>query len=124
QRAASAVVPVSLILSTIKAAIRATAEGAMAAFPADNVAALSKGVTDTMRRTRLVPAVLLTVVALVAGAGLLAYPGGEGKSSKPASLPADVDKERPPEASAALRFRRDQDGEPLPAEAIARLGTT
>jgi WD40 repeat protein len=121
QRAASADVPASLLVSTIKAATSATVKGVMTRTSSDNVVALSERVMRAMTRTKFMTTVLLTVGALVAGAGLLAHQA-EGRT--PGKPPSDAAPVRPAEGRDRPHLRRDQDGEPLPPEAIARLGTT
>lgn len=59
--------------------------------------------------------VLLTASTLVAGAGLLIWP-------MPAPPPAEERAEKKPPSS-ETQIRRDRAGDPLPAEAISRLGT-
>jgi WD40 repeat protein len=73
-----------------------------------------------LTKVKFASVVLLLVGTLAAGAGLLAWPTPSPQpvekraESKPSSTPAD---EKPP-------VRRDRVGDPLPAEALSRLGTT
>ena len=73
-----------------------------------------------LTKLKLVSAVLLVASTLAAGAGVLAWP-------TPASSPAEERAEKksvPAPVSVKPLVRRDQAGDPLPAEAISRLGTT
>jgi RNA polymerase sigma factor (sigma-70 family) len=73
-----------------------------------------------LTKLRLASAILLAATTLVAGAGLLAWP-------TPAPQPAEERAEsKPPSASVSAKpqIRRDQAGDPLPPEALSRLGTT
>jgi RNA polymerase sigma factor (sigma-70 family) len=73
-----------------------------------------------LAKLKLASVILLTVSTLAAGAGLLAWP-------TPAPSSAEEHAEnKPPSAqpSAKPSIRRDQTGDLLPAEALARLGTT
>ncbi|HEY7428077.1 MAG TPA: sigma-70 family RNA polymerase sigma factor, partial [Gemmataceae bacterium] len=72
-----------------------------------------------LTKLKLVSAVLLAAGTLVAGAGLLVWP-------TPTPQPAEERAENKPPAptvSEKPQVRRDQAGDPLPPEALSRLGT-
>jgi RNA polymerase sigma factor (sigma-70 family) len=72
---------------------------------------------------KLMSALLLAVSVSMAGAGLVARQAKPAQDSTDSQLgPSSLDV--PGERAAKPSERRDQDGEPLPAEAVARLGTT
>jgi WD40 repeat protein len=72
-----------------------------------------------LAKLKLLSAILLAASILVAGAGLLAWPGPD---PQPAEQRAE---DQPPSVTVSpkLQIRRDQAGDPLPEGAIARLGT-
>jgi RNA polymerase sigma factor (sigma-70 family) len=72
-------------------------------------------------KLKAVAALLLVVSASVAGAGLLARPGPPAAEAPAPPPAAAADSVQPGETPGP---RQDADGEPLPAEAVARLGTT
>jgi WD40 repeat protein len=72
-----------------------------------------------LAKLKLVLAVLLAASTLVAGAGLMAWPILD---PQPAEERAEDKRPSVPE-SAEPQLRRDRAGDPLPAEALCRLGT-
>jgi RNA polymerase sigma factor (sigma-70 family) len=74
-------------------------------------------------KLKLVAAVLLALGVSVAGLGVLAGPNRQAE--QPARAGSATPPAEAPEKPAEKKdVRRGQDGEPLPAEAVARLGTT
>jgi RNA polymerase sigma factor (sigma-70 family) len=74
-------------------------------------------------RFRLVAALLLTLGTAAAGVGVLAGPSQPAEQRASAESPTPLEQATDKPADRA-NVRRGQDGEPLPAEAVARLGTT
>ncbi len=111
QQANAAGAPALLTLATVRLATQALA----GELPASPVAALARGVRVGPARGAWVAS--LTMAALVglavAGAGLPAGPTGA-----PPAPPAT-----PAEKPAAADARKDREGFPLPAEALARVGS-
>ncbi len=100
-------------------AVRFSTCPASAEVPASVAALVREGIRGLMlTKLKLASIVLLAASTLVAGAGLLAWP-------TPAPQPVEERAEDKPQAtpSEKPRIRRDQAGDPLPAEALARLGT-
>jgi RNA polymerase sigma factor (sigma-70 family) len=92
---ASAGVPAPLTASTVKAAAHLAAGGAASSAAPAKVLALTEGVLKAMllHKLKITAALLLTLVALGAGAGLLAVPRlaaepGASRSSRPEAPPA------------------------------------
>jgi RNA polymerase sigma factor (sigma-70 family) len=96
---ASACVPASLVLSTVKAAASVAAGHAVTGVVSAPVAALTKGVLKTMFLTKLktVSAVLLAVgILAVGGASYFAQPAATpAQPAQPAQPKADADKDQP-----------------------------
>jgi RNA polymerase sigma factor (sigma-70 family) len=120
QQAPAAGIPSSLLVATIR-----DGAGPLAGrVPAAAAAALAEGVLKRMAMSRL-PALLAAVLAVglvAAGAGLFALPtpdakGTAGQAAAPAANAADQSK--PGEKAA----RADRYGDPLPPDALLRLGT-
>jgi RNA polymerase sigma factor (sigma-70 family) len=89
--------------------------------PASVAALVRAGMRDLMlTKLKLMSAVLVVASTLVAGAGLLAWPNAAPQP--PVEERAD---NKPPTTTpdAKTESRRDQAGDPLPDEALARLGT-
>ncbi|HKB01370.1 MAG TPA: sigma-70 family RNA polymerase sigma factor [Gemmataceae bacterium] len=103
--------------ATVPAALRAAAAGLArsAAVRSPAVAALADGVTAGGR----LPVATTLAVALVAGAGFLLRPAPAGDPPGEAPKPAKADTPK-----VADREPFDRFGDPLPAGAAARLGTT
>jgi RNA polymerase sigma factor (sigma-70 family) len=74
-------------------------------------------------RFQLVAAVLLALGASAVGVGVLAGPSQPAEQGAPAESPASPE-DAPDKLADKADVRRGQDGEPLPDEAVARLGTT
>jgi WD40 repeat protein len=89
-------------------------------IPASVAALTREGIRGLMlSKLRFASIILLAASTLVAGVGLLAL-------STPSPQPAEERAEDKPSAtppSARPQVRRDQAGDPLPAEALSRLGT-
>jgi RNA polymerase sigma factor (sigma-70 family) len=121
-RAADAAPPAALAGTVLTAAQRIQAGQAVGAVASARVAALVREGVKSMAVPRWkVVLVVLTAVGLAAGAGLYARQtfGGKPPEADPAP-PAAAD--APPDAKEASRA--DGDGEPLPAGADARFGST
>jgi RNA polymerase sigma factor (sigma-70 family) len=119
---AQAVVPAALEQTTVRIGIRAATERAMAAdVISAQVASLTEGVVRAMFLIRVKTAVvlLLTLGALGAGAGVLAYQalttGLPDSPSQHALTVQDAPEQKP--------ARVDSYGDPLPPNALVRLGT-
>ena len=124
---ASAAVPASLLVSTVRIATAAAFIGAEAGVTAGSVGVLARGALKWMLLRRLVKAALL-FLGVVVTAGAVATPvlltGNAEQSgvlmgaSAPRRGPAAA---RP--SSGSLSPLRDRFGDPLPARALLRLGT-
>jgi RNA polymerase sigma factor (sigma-70 family) len=125
--AGAAAVPAFLRQTTVQAAL-AYANGQTAAGAASaGVAALVEGVTRTMLATKLkmLTACVLVAGVIATGAGLLAH---QTLTTRPPERPQDgqtnvsahIDR---PGLKETAQPRTDRYGDPLPDEAIARLGT-
>jgi RNA polymerase sigma factor (sigma-70 family) len=116
QGAASAAVPPTLLATTVRAA-GAAAGGALAGVVSTGVAALTDGVLQTMGRGKLKTATALVILGIVVGTGLAGL-----MRRRPAEAPRSVNAvaEPPVEAPAPPA---DPFGDPLPEEAVSRLGT-
>jgi RNA polymerase sigma factor (sigma-70 family) len=110
--------PVTANLSRL--AVRFSTCPASAEIPASVAALVREGVGSlVLSKLKLASIILLAASTLVAGARLLAL-------ATPSPQPAEErteDKSPAPPPSAEPRVRRDQAGDPLPAEALSRLGT-
>ena len=111
----SAVVPARLTEATVRAAALLAAGGGVTAMVSSQVMLLMEGGSSAMflAKLSLVTAFLLTAAVLTGGAGLLL--------SQPA--PVGAPPAAAPNAQAQLRGPTDRHGDPLPAGAVARLGT-
>jgi RNA polymerase sigma factor (sigma-70 family) len=113
-REASAAVPALLALGTVRLAAQALAGGAPTSAPAVALAGgVARGVTPSARAIALALAVAGLVIA---GAGLLAGP--RDKTEPPSANPSAAKSDAP-----AAEERKDREGFPLPAEALARVGS-
>jgi RNA polymerase sigma factor (sigma-70 family) len=130
QNTNASAVPAALATKTVKIArLFAVGEGVPANIISTHVATLAKGVLKTMALSKLkvAAAAVLAVGVLAAGAGLVAH---QSPSANPVAAnetnninPAA----REPEAAAQAKkssARTDLYGDPLPADAVARFGTT
>jgi RNA polymerase sigma factor (sigma-70 family) len=117
--------PAPLLSATIRAALAYAAGQPATAASSPGVAALVHGVTRTMLITRLLmaTALLLGAGAVATSATLLAglEAPAEMQPPKPPKSPAPRGEQH--QADAGPRPRTDTLGDPLPAEAVARLGT-
>jgi RNA polymerase sigma factor (sigma-70 family) len=112
-----------LVQATVRAALRYAAGGS-AGLVSTQAANLAEGALKSLLSTRLLAAglLLLGVSVLAAGAGALVGqvpPAGE-RTAQGTNFAAAGEPARGPEATP----RTDRDGESLPPEAVARLGTT
>jgi RNA polymerase sigma factor (sigma-70 family) len=129
---ASGSVPAPLIATTSKAAMLYAAGQAATGIVSTKVAGLAAAVLQGMVLTKVKTVTLAIVIGLATlGGGLLTYPG-------PVATPAAAQDARPDKAPKPLERRELQDnqglaadgprtdlhGDPLPAGAIMRLGTT
>ncbi len=127
QSATLAGVPNSLAASTAKAATVLAAGGAPATAVPVKVGALMEGVSKAMLLTKLkIVSALLLLSLAVTGAGFLAQqtPAEKPPEAKQAERfkPPAKDTDRP--QTAEKKARTDHFGDPLPAGAVARMGTT
>ncbi|HEY7158362.1 MAG TPA: sigma-70 family RNA polymerase sigma factor [Gemmataceae bacterium] len=110
-----------LAASVSRLAARFAVCPASAEVPSAVAALVRVGTRSLMlAKVKIVSAVLLAASTLAAGAGLLAWP-------TPALSPTQERGESKPPSekpSAKSQVRRDQTGDPLPADALSRLGTT
>jgi RNA polymerase sigma factor (sigma-70 family) len=117
-----AAVPADLLADTIRSAVRlAAGETLTACGCSAGAAALTNGVLRTMTTTRikLAAALALLLGILGAGAGILLDRVHAGRDNRPAAgKPPDQ-----PKAPEQPQKKADRQGEPLPAGAVARLGT-
>ncbi|HEV3262566.1 MAG TPA: sigma-70 family RNA polymerase sigma factor [Gemmataceae bacterium] len=117
---AQAAVPAALALHTVRSGMLA-AGGAAAGMISARVASLTEGVVRAMflTRVKIFVAMLLTLGALSAGAGVLAYQALATKAPDTRREVGGRVKPAPGETPA----RVDRYGDPLPAGALMRLGT-
>jgi RNA polymerase sigma factor (sigma-70 family) len=108
-----------LLRATLQAAVRPGVPGPTAAPVSPQAVALAREVTSAMLLSRLttVSALLVGLLLAVSGAGLLASAPGPDQAATPAAQP------EPAAAEAGPTARTDRHGDPLPAGAVARLGT-
>jgi RNA polymerase sigma factor (sigma-70 family) len=121
---APAAVPAPLAAATVRAArLFAAGEGSVPGAAAAPVVTLAEGVLRTMSLTRLAvaAAVLLGLGVLAAGAGVGARQALAAKQA--AAQQADRSAPAGPPPAGEERPRTDRYGDPLPAGAVARLGT-
>jgi RNA polymerase sigma factor (sigma-70 family) len=122
---ATAAVPAALAAGVTRSALLfSTCPTSAGVSP--KVAALARlGMRGMMAtKWKLMSAVLLAVSVSVAGAGLLARPALPAQERTENQSPPAPSDAGPGERTDKPSVRRDQDGDPLPAEAVARLGTT
>jgi RNA polymerase sigma factor (sigma-70 family) len=125
---ADAAVPAALAARVSRAAVPFSVSTSADGVSAAAAALAREGLRGMMlSKVKLETAVLLTVCVFATGAGLLAR---QALSSRPAEDPStlpviefDVPM-RNAGSNGKAEVGRDQDGEPLPAEALSRLGTT
>lgn len=111
----------ALTAGVSRLAVRFSTYPASTEVPASMAALVREGIRGmVLTKLKLASIVLLATSTLVAGAGLLAWPtptlqplADERAENKPPAAPP----------SAQPQIRRDQVGDPLPAEALSRLGT-
>jgi RNA polymerase sigma factor (sigma-70 family) len=114
--AGAAAVPALLALATVRLAAHALAGGAPASSPAVALAeGVARGVAPGARAAALA-LVAATAGLLVLAAGLVAGPRGAAESPAAGPPPAKAD-------APAAEPRKDREGFPLPAEAVARVGS-
>jgi WD40 repeat protein len=120
QGAASAALPASLVEATARAAVLVLSGQAVAAGVSAQVAALAEGGVKAVVGTRLraAGALLLALGVLAAGAGLAGYRARDAKDGPKTHPVAGTEPRR-----AQLSARADQYGDPLPSQAVARVGT-
>jgi RNA polymerase sigma factor (sigma-70 family) len=126
-RDATASVSRALIHSTVQTAQASAAGGSAAGVISTRVAALAQGVSKAMFVTKLrsLAVLLLALGVAAAGGGVLAYrrpaqPAALGQTDSPKTKDKKNDSSK---AAAEQQARTDRHGDPLPAEAVARLGT-
>jgi RNA polymerase sigma factor (sigma-70 family) len=129
QEASGAAVPASLMAATVRAAWQVAAGEAVASeVVSAKVAETLKAVTRTafMTQSKVATALVLALAIVASGAGLIlsqssAAPAPDEnriQQHERASRPAEL-----PNADEAKSARLDRYGDPLPAEAISRLGS-
>ncbi len=110
---ASAGLPVSLIVSTVKAAsLFAAGQTVATGLVSANVGALTEGVLKAMSMSKLKTAIAVVMLAVVACCGIAA------------ALAAQPTLDDRPPADPPPKVKADAAGDPLPPGAIARLGST
>jgi RNA polymerase sigma factor (sigma-70 family) len=116
QGAAAAAVPASVAAAAVRAGVLfATGAGPVAAT---RPALLAGGMLQAMLASRLrLGALALVVLSCVAGLATQGVPASRSEGEPAAAAPAA------PQPAAGQQARRDLQGDPLPAEALARLGT-
>jgi RNA polymerase sigma factor (sigma-70 family) len=127
QPAPSAVLPVGLVLATVRA-VQAFATRSAVGGASTKAAALAENVLRAAAAALLKAWAVLAVVwgGLVAGTGLLAYRawvGGNPDAGPPGRAPAEW-AALPPKPAPQRADRRDAYGDPLPEGVRARLGTS
>jgi RNA polymerase sigma factor (sigma-70 family) len=126
--AVSASVPPTLTKATVRAALVFSSGGEVAAgILTAPIRSLVQGVTRTMALTKLkITATLMVAASLfVAGVGtaarqVLSAKGPDTPAGGPSPRPTDAE---PPGPAEQGTVRADRHGDPLPAGAVARLGT-
>jgi RNA polymerase sigma factor (sigma-70 family) len=123
---ASAALPASVLRSTMRASLQAATGKAITGAVSPRVAALMEGATKAMATTtaKSILSLIVTLTVLAAGAGLYAQQALSGKD--PAAREENVapDKDRgDSKAKADSGAGTDPHGDPLPPDAVARLGT-
>jgi RNA polymerase sigma factor (sigma-70 family) len=133
QNSACAAVPVALTASTVRAALLFAAQHKAASAAASGVisaevAALVKGASKTLFITKL-----KTMTVLLLAAGIVSAAAGVLAQRGPAKQPAPHSQTDSPKSEfkkadaqkvvVKKQVRNDEHGDPLPAEAIARVGT-
>jgi RNA polymerase sigma factor (sigma-70 family) len=109
----------ALATSISQSAVRFSSSSASAEVPASVAALVREGMRGmVLAKLKLASIIVLAACTLAAGAGLLPWLAAEPQAT-------EESKEEPPSASASAKpqVRRDRAGDPLPAEAISRLGT-
>ncbi len=110
----------ALTVSVSRLAVRFVSSPEAVQLSPSVAALVREGIRGMMlTKLKLAAVVLLAACTLVAGAGLLAW---SMSAPQPAEDRAE-DKSPPAPVSVKPQVRRDQAGDPLPAEAISRLGT-
>jgi RNA polymerase sigma factor (sigma-70 family) len=110
QQAASAVVPTSVVVSTIKAVtLFAAGQAAAAGAISVKVAALTEGVLKTMLLTKLKVVMVLFVVASLSGTAGLIYQTQAAEQSKAQMATGKGDKEKPTAEKAEKAEKQDAD---------------
>jgi RNA polymerase sigma factor (sigma-70 family) len=126
---AGAGVPARLLEPTLQSALHFAAGKAAPGLASARALALAEGGLKAMTASswKVFTALLLTVTLATAGAGTLAHLAGagrppEGKRASAPPPPAEGGKKSGPDKG-ARSGRVDRRGDPLPAEAVARLGS-
>jgi RNA polymerase sigma factor (sigma-70 family) len=119
--AASAAVPGALTDATVKAVLGTSADGSC--LISSRVAALVEGVNRAMTFSKLKPMLVLLLAASVTAARLGAALRIPVEDKSPADEPKPAAKVDPAPQAAEPRVRTDVYGDPLPAGALARMGT-
>jgi RNA polymerase sigma factor (sigma-70 family) len=122
-----AAVPTRLVAATMRAAVPfATAHAGVSSGVSASAAALAESALHTTAAfpTRIIALVTL-LFGLAGGLGMfMAMHGTEGPQATPADPPAVREADDPPRANEPLPPRQDRLGDPLPAGAVARMGSS
>jgi WD40 repeat protein len=122
--AAPAAAPALVLAATVKGALPSATGKVVGGTRSANVAALADAACKALAVTKVKTAAILLIGlgVLAAGAGIVAQAMVRPRAAQAVAESAERSKaEQVPDVP---RVRRDWDGEPLPDEAIARLGTT
>jgi RNA polymerase sigma factor (sigma-70 family) len=129
-RQAQAAVPVALGLATVRAGLRTVGGAALAGAVPAPVAALVDGTMKEMLllKLKVVAAGLLMLGIAGAGAAVWPAPAAEPPAARPPAADTPPADSGPPAADSPIkepgeRATTDLQGDPLPADALLRLGT-
>jgi RNA polymerase sigma factor (sigma-70 family) len=124
ENAASACVPPMLAASSVRAAVRFASGLPAAKVQTANAARVAEALLRSMVALPWkVGTMLLVIVCLAAGGAGLVHQAEAAKQAPPKEPPAGVPTVAPKQAKEEDKVRTDRYGDPLPAGALARLGT-
>src|SRR5262249_32300755 len=123
-REAGAAVPHALAGATARAALLFVSGAADPAALSPRVTELTKGALQAMLFSRLKPLIAVVVVLALTGTGLLAYQSWAARPPQPRADAPPPGPRQEPGPGPDLQPLADLHGDPLPARAVVRLGTT
>src|SRR5262245_24429307 len=129
QDTSGAAVPAALVAATVRAASQVAAgKAAVSEVSSAKVAEALKAVTKSalMTQSRVATALVLALAIVASGAGLMLSQSSAARAPEDQRIqqPERADRRaEPPNADEAKSSRLDRYGDPLPAEALSRLGS-